>query len=110
LGDEFYVAHALMGLHSAYFQDRQAERSTESVRESVAIRRKLGDIQGLSLSLSWLGAKSLYEGRLPEAEGYLDEAINLQEDIGKAFGYVTLKALKAVLTFWRGDLDQARSE
>jgi DNA-binding CsgD family transcriptional regulator/tetratricopeptide (TPR) repeat protein len=107
LGDEFYIAHALMGLHSAYFQDRQAERSTESVQESATIRRKLGDAQGLSVSLSWLGAKALYEGRLAEAESYLDEAINLQEELGRAFGYVTLKALKAALAFWCGELEPA---
>jgi DNA-binding CsgD family transcriptional regulator/tetratricopeptide (TPR) repeat protein len=107
LGDEFYIAHALMGLHSACIRDRQTERSTECVRESAAIRRKLGDTQGLSLSLSWLGAKALYEGRLPEAETHFDEAINLQEENGKAFGYVTLKAFKAALTFWRGELAEA---
>jgi predicted ATPase/DNA-binding CsgD family transcriptional regulator len=107
LGDEFYIAHALMGLHSAYVRNGQGERSSECVRESAAIRRKLGDTQGLSLSLSWLGAKSLYEGRLSEAESHLDEALQLQDEIGKAFGYVTLKALKAAITFWRGDLEHS---
>ncbi|HLZ08640.1 MAG TPA: LuxR C-terminal-related transcriptional regulator, partial [Chloroflexota bacterium] len=107
LGDEFYVAHALLGLHAAYQQDRQPERSAESLRESVAIRRKLGESQGLSISLSLLGAKSLYDGSLDEAESYIDEALDLQEEIGKAFGYVTLKALKAALTFWRGDIEQS---
>ena len=107
LGDEFYVAHALMGLHAAYLQDSQAERSTESVRESAAIRRKLGESQGLSISLSLLGAKALYAGSLREAESYIDEALDLQEEIGKAFGYVTLKALKAALLFWRGELEQS---
>jgi ATP/maltotriose-dependent transcriptional regulator MalT len=107
LGDEFYIAHALMGLHSAYVRNGQFERSTECVRESATVRRRLGDTQGLSLSLSWLGAKSLYEGRLAEADNHFDEALNLQEEIGKAFGYVTLKALKAALAFWRGELEDA---
>ena len=107
LGDEFYIAHALLGLHAAYFQAHQSERSTECVRESADIRRKVGDNQGLSLSLSWLGAKSLYEGRLAEAERDFDEAIELQEDLGRVFGYVALKALKAALTFWRGDIQES---
>jgi predicted ATPase/DNA-binding CsgD family transcriptional regulator len=107
LGDEFYIAHALMGLHSAHIKTGQPERSTECLHESALIRRKLGDAQGLSLSLSWLGAKSLYEGRLAEAERYVDEAIDLQEETGKALGYVTLKAFRAALTFWRGEIGQA---
>jgi predicted ATPase/DNA-binding CsgD family transcriptional regulator len=107
LGDSFYLAHALMGLQTAYFKDRQLQRSTECVLECAALRRKLGDTQGLCVALGWLGAKSLYDGRFTEAESYFDQALALQEETVTAFGYVAPKALKAALAFWRGEFEQA---
>lgn len=108
LGDEFYIASALIGLSLAYDQDRQIERDLECVREGVAIRRRIGDIQGLSGSLSVLGRCLVtYGGSLSEAETYFDEGISLQEAHGKSQIYVSLTANKSALAFWRGDFEAA---
>src|SRR5262249_55744427 len=106
LGDEFYIAHALIGVCEFYWSF-QMERVLECTQESADIRRRLGDMQGLCFSLTFLGEWQLLDGHLREADLYFDEGIALQEAHGKSQFYVRLIADKAKLAFWRGEFEAA---
>ncbi|MHB8624970.1 MAG: LuxR C-terminal-related transcriptional regulator [Aggregatilineales bacterium] len=107
LGDEFYIAHALSGLSPAYAESGQMEPGLEVLHETVAIRRRLGDKNGLILPLALLGEWLVNNLRFSEAEAYIDQAISLHEEIGKATFYFFLMAYKAALLFWRGEIESA---
>ncbi|MHB8753244.1 MAG: LuxR C-terminal-related transcriptional regulator, partial [Aggregatilineales bacterium] len=107
LGDEFYVAHALIGLSGAHEYERHPERALDCVQESIFIRRRVGDIQGLCFSLIGMGNLEFLHGNLMETETYVDQAIALQEAHGKSEPYLFLVTIKAVLAFWRGELEAA---
>ncbi len=107
LGDEFYTAHALVGVGAAYFYGGQLERGLDYLRESVVLRRMLGENYGLCVSLWGIALGLLYNGSLTEAESYLDQTVALQNQIGKGPIYVGSMCYKAALAFWRGDFETA---
>ena len=83
------------------------KRVLECTQESADIRRRLGDMQGLCFSLTFLGEWQLLDGHFREADLYFDEGIALQEVYGKSQFYVRLIVNKAKLAFWRGEFEAA---
>src|SRR5262249_37576153 len=76
-------------------------------RETVVLRRELGDKHGLSFSLLTLGKILLEQARMAEAEGSLDQAIAVQDEIGKTPIYVSMMSMKAFSVFLSGRFDLA---
>ncbi len=61
----------------------------------------------LCWALLTLGMGQVFDGRFSQAETCFDEAITLQENMGKSYEDEGLLATKAALAFWRGRLATA---
>ena len=107
LGDEFYIAHTLVGPFVSYVVTGQIEYAIQLLQESIRIRRKIGDRNNLCFSLMALAYLNLHLGNLNEIEPLIAEALLIQDEIGKLAAYPALMATKADLAFLRGDFDLA---
>jgi predicted ATPase/DNA-binding CsgD family transcriptional regulator len=107
LGDEFYIAHALIGITDENMSPEASERSLRFLRESVAIRRRLGDLHNLSFSLIMCGIFLAYQGDFAASGAALEECLALQDDFNRTPDFAGIVSLKGMLAFWRGDLDAA---
>jgi hypothetical protein len=107
LGDEFYIAHALFGFGDTYNGFGQLERAINSVIESAAIRRQLGDKNGLFNSLIVTGLILINHIQFSEAKHFMEEAIALRDEIGSTPLYGVIPFAYAFLAFWRADFETA---
>lgn len=107
LGDEFYTAHTLIGITEEDMSPEASERSLRVLRESAAIRRRLGDYHNLSFSIIMCGLFLAYRGDFAAAEAALEECLALQDDNNRMPVFAGIVSMKGMLAFWRGDLDAA---
>ncbi len=107
VGDTYYIAPATLEMFHVYKRRGQIERGLDCVRECVRIHRRLGVGNNLCASLSVLGWMLTFVGEFTEAEALQDEALAMQDQIGKVPYYVFVVGQKANLAFWRGDFETA---
>lgn len=105
LGDPFYIARAFN--NNAFTRLHDLEHRRACLRQSAQIRREIGDRCNLCFSLVQLTACLAEAGDFTEAEQALEEAVQVQHEIGKTPIYIAVMAFKTQLAFWRGDLDLA---
>jgi predicted ATPase/DNA-binding CsgD family transcriptional regulator len=107
LGDEFYTAHALVGICG---EDMSPETSTWAIPyllESAAIRRRIGDQHELSFSLMMIGIRLMYQGAFNESQEYFDQCLALQNESDQTPDFAGILSMKGTLAFLRGDFDSA---
>ena len=75
LGDEFYVAHTLVGPFVSYVVTGQVAYAIQLLQESIRIRRRIGDRNNLCFSLMALSYLNLHLGNLSEIEPLIAEAL-----------------------------------
>jgi predicted ATPase/DNA-binding CsgD family transcriptional regulator len=107
LGDEFYVAHALVGSCGEDMTPETSEWAIQYLQESAAIRRRLGDLHDLSFSLMLIGIRLMYQGAFEEAHGYFDRCLTLQDEYAPTPDFAGIVSLKGLLAFWQGDFEAA---
>ena len=103
LGNEFYVAHVLVGISG---EDMSPEYSKEAIKyllESAEIRRRLGDHHELSFTLMMVGIRLAYQGAFADAEAYFDECLTLQDEFDRTpdFAGIVLHERDACVLAWR---------
>lgn len=109
LDDRFYLAHALVGICGENMAPERVERALQYLRESIEIRRQLGDRYELSFSLNMTGIWLLYLCVFDEAERYFDESLGLQDETNRTPDFAGIVAMKGSIAFWRGDFESAVS-
>lgn len=105
-GNNYFLAHGLTGVSWRYAVNGEVGRAVESLQEGIAIRRKIGDVKNLDFvtaQLSWLTFDRLQDPK--SAEALLDEQISLQNQGGITSILPILFGLKAMMAFWRNDVD-----
>ena len=111
LGDDFYYAHNLIGLAVAGLSLDRIEEAFAALHESARISRSLGDLSNLALSLFLLTYLTYNRtGRLSDCDPFLQQALAIQEEIGKTSVYPLLQLAKAVEAFFSGAFDTALAE
>src|SRR5262249_30985578 len=86
----------------------QFERGLDCFRESVSIRRRIGDWNNLPFALCVLAWNLIDFGFFQEGETYLDEALRIMDETGITPMFAICRTLKANLAFWGGEFDIAR--
>jgi predicted ATPase/DNA-binding CsgD family transcriptional regulator len=107
LGDEFYMAHALVGICGEDMSPERSEHTIPYLRESAMLRRRLGDTHELSFSLNMIGMRLMYQGAFDESSVYFDECLALQHEADRTPDYAGILSMKGLLAFWRGDFETA---
>lgn len=107
LDDKFYLAHALVGSAGENMAPARAERALQYFRESIKLRRQLGDRYELSFSLMITGIWLLYLCAFDEAEQVLDECLALQNEANRTPDFAGIVSTKGSLVFWQGDFEAA---
>ena len=79
------------------------------LEESLAIRRELGDREGIAASLSNLGNVALYQGDYPAARALHEESLAIRRELGDRCGiFYSLEGLAAVVASLRESPRAAR--
>jgi predicted ATPase/DNA-binding SARP family transcriptional activator len=105
VGDPFYISYALR--RTVYARPNDLEYSIACLRQSMQIERETGNRTQVCASLTYVAELLALAGAAGEAERLLDEAIGIQNEIGKGSIYIFMLSVKAYLAFWRGELDTA---
>ncbi|MEP7285631.1 MAG: LuxR C-terminal-related transcriptional regulator, partial [Chloroflexota bacterium] len=106
LGDSFYQAEALVWLACC---DNPPDPAAQILAQSLALRREIGDCNGIawiSLNLSWAMHTQL---DYPECERYAREALALMREIGSLKGILQAMFKLAQTTLLKGDLEEAQT-
>jgi predicted ATPase/DNA-binding CsgD family transcriptional regulator len=104
LDDKFYAAQTLQVLGICY---SQLGRTDNATRQSLDLRREIGDKVGMAGSLINLGARAFMVGHHVEAERHVREGVSIARQMGNwgrvSFGTVSL----GFIVFYRGDMEEA---
>ena len=76
---------------------------------SLAIRRDLGDRQGIASSLNSLGNVALDQGDYPTAQALYAESLEIKKDLGDKQGIAAALNNLAIVAYQQGDYTQARA-
>jgi tetratricopeptide (TPR) repeat protein len=82
VGDLFGLAWALRGLSLVLVAQQRFEASLNTIKECVAVSRKLNDPRGLAMALGGLGERERAQGDLHEAVLHYTESAQLFEGLG----------------------------
>src|SRR5262249_9683630 len=105
LGDDYYMARAADYLGAAYsYTDRV--KSVEFSRQSLDLRREIGDKCGMTLSLTNLAGLATSEGRYSEAERYGLEIEAILREMGGAAWASRCAASLAFDAFCQGNIER----
>ena len=107
VGNEFYMAHGLIGTGLGFLSQNQSERALDAFRKSASIRRRIGDGNSLPFSLYCVAMTLIDSGRFAEGETHLDEALAVESQVGHTPILGSCYSLKANLAFWRADFELA---
>ncbi len=85
------------------------EHARETVAESMAMRRELGDLPGTAQALGELGMIADLMGAVETAEALLHEALALYEELGDDSGRVDVITFLSHAAYARNDFDAAEA-
>lgn len=103
-GNDYLRAQGLTSISWRYSNRGEVARAVDCLRESIAIRRSVGDVKNLgfaTVQLSWMIFDLLQDA--VTAESLLDEQIVLQDSAGTTSILPLLLGTKAAMTFWRNE-------
>lgn len=81
----------------------------EHYEESLALRRQMGDEQGVAALLNNLGNLALDQGQYAQARAYLEESVEIKRRLGHQVGIATSLANLGVVAYEQGDHEAARA-
>ncbi|MEQ9027146.1 MAG: LuxR C-terminal-related transcriptional regulator, partial [Aggregatilineales bacterium] len=102
LGDPFYEAEAMIWVACLVWND-------EAFNKSFAMRRELGDYNGIAWLMLMQVEGALEEMNYGEVEKYARESLALMRKIGSLKGVVQSIFKLAPLLFLKGDFEEART-
>jgi predicted ATPase/DNA-binding CsgD family transcriptional regulator len=108
LGDPFYRADLLAWLAGA-IDDKEHASSRELLRQSLDLRREIGDRNGIAWITLNLTNVMLAELDYIGCERYAREALALMREIGSVKGILQAMFKLAQTTILKGDLEEARA-
>jgi predicted ATPase/DNA-binding CsgD family transcriptional regulator len=108
LGDPFYQADALAWLACAN-PDGAGNEERELLGQSLALRRAIGDRNGIAWITFNLCAIMFGQQDYPACERYAREAFTLMREIGSVKGILQTGFKLVFTTIVRGDLEEART-
>ena len=106
-GQEWIVADALNNLGVALRSAHDLRGSQTALEESLAIRRQIGDLEGVTAALNGLALIALAEDEFGRAEQLFGEAFAISERRGDVFYNAARDVVFAYLAFGRGEHDRA---
>ena len=108
LGDPFYQADVLAWLAGA-IDDEEHAASRKLLRQSLDVRREIGDRNGIAWITLNLTGVMLAELDYIGCERYAREALALMREIGSVKGMLQAMFKLAQTTILKGDLEEARA-
>jgi non-specific serine/threonine protein kinase len=84
------------------------ERGKSCLKEAVALLREVGHLQRLGLTLNWLAQYELWSGNLEAAEAWLDEAVQVNEQLNSSRLAEQNSARYGQLEYLKGNFQMAR--
>ena len=96
-------------LGAVSYQMREYKRAAQYVRESLALRKILGDLSGEARLYNNLGLLGLMSGDLLDAEQDFYQSITLLEKVGDTEGIALANINLGLVKFDLGDYDPARN-
>ncbi len=105
-GDAFSEARVLDDIAFAYHQINQ-EKRIDYGRQSLAIRRKIGDQIGMAQVLRNLTIASVLIGRIKASRNYVEEAISISRQMNDQSGLGWLLSIHAEFLFLKGQFEEA---
>ncbi len=108
LGDSFYLAEAL-AWGAAMIDNEEHDFGQERLRQSLDLRRAIGDRNGIAWITLNLTEIMLAQLNYIECERYAREALVLMREIGSIKGMLQAMAQVAQLALLKGCLEEART-
>ncbi|HET9673273.1 MAG TPA: BTAD domain-containing putative transcriptional regulator [Gaiellaceae bacterium] len=105
--DEWVLGDALNNLGVALRTAHDLTGSRVALEESLAIRRRIGDLEGVTAALNGLALNALAEDDFDGAESLFGEAFAVSESRGDLFYAAAKSIVFAYVAFGRGDLSRA---
>jgi predicted ATPase/DNA-binding SARP family transcriptional activator len=106
-GEEWVIADALNNLGVALRTAGDLTGSRAALEESLALRRSIGDLEGITAGLNGLALIAIAEDDFDEAEKLFGEAFAISEKRDDLFYAAAKSVVFAYLAFGRGDLHGA---
>jgi tetratricopeptide (TPR) repeat protein len=106
-GEEWIIADALNNLGVALRSERDLAGSQRALEESLGLRRKIGDLEGVTAGLSGLALVALAEDDFGRAEVLFREAFEISDKRGDVFYDAARDVVFAYLAFGRREYDVA---
>lgn len=109
VGDLFYCGEALGWVAASTPNDNgRKDAATVILRQSLALRREIGDRNGIAWITLNLTEAMILKLDYPECERYSREALALMREIGSVKGALQAMSKLAVTTMFKGDLEESR--
>jgi predicted ATPase/DNA-binding CsgD family transcriptional regulator len=109
LNDPFYTAFALMCIVFAYIHMGERQLAMQYAHECLALRREIGDQNGIARILLLIGAHAFSIAAYDEAERINQEIKGIWEALGCRSFVSFVNVNLAYLAIFKGDLESART-
>jgi non-specific serine/threonine protein kinase len=106
-GEDWILADALNNLGVALRSAHDLEGSQAALEESLAIRRRIGDLEGVTAGLNGLALNALAEDDFDRAEVLFREAFAVSDRRGDLFYEAAQRIVFAYVAYGRGDYGRA---
>jgi len=103
------MAKALYGAGSLAWRQCDFAAARALFEQSLALRRELGDRQGISSVLNSLGNVAIDQGDYPAAHSLYTESLEIKKDLGDRQGIAASFNNLAIVAYQQGDYARARA-
>jgi len=106
LDEPWWVGFALslLGFHVASIDER-----IKINEESLAVKRKLGDLRGVAHSLRVIARETALQGQFKKAEALAYEALEIWMELGDREDIAAMYGVLGTILVWQGRFSEARS-
>lgn len=109
MGDKQGIAHSLVILATALFEQGNWQQGTELLEESLALQRELQDKWGIAASLNNLGVIAYQEKDYERARAFYEESLTLRRELDDSRGVAFSLNNLGEVARRQGDCVRARS-
>ena len=106
LGDKIGQANTLEWLS---YDHNSLERTISFIKESLSLSRELGNLSGITTSLTTLARSTMWTGDFSSPEPWLDEALSISRQLGDQTNENAVLITFGMLAYWKGDYERANA-